>query len=94
MYLLIIFYNPAGPPDAPVNVSVHTSTVVAIVTWHLHLEEDWEGTVQGPKTTLHLRYRPLSSLQWQHLPHHIPPTQVSFVRMCDMDLRSVFMFTN
>ncbi|KAK4309750.1 hypothetical protein Pmani_018627 [Petrolisthes manimaculis] len=64
-----------GPPEAPVNVSVHTSTVVAIVTWHLHLEEDWEGTVQGPKTSLHLRYRPLTSLQWHHLPHHISPTQ-------------------
>ncbi|XP_071530005.1 contactin-4 isoform X2 [Panulirus ornatus] len=64
-----------GPPDPPENVTISTSTVIAVVMWHLHLEEDWENSPEGPKTTLHLRYRPLHSEAWLHLPHHIPPSQ-------------------
>ncbi|XP_069950078.1 protein turtle homolog B isoform X2 [Cherax quadricarinatus] len=64
-----------GSPDPPENVTVSTSTVIAVVTWHLHLEEDWEESPEGPKTTLHLQYRPIHSAQWLHLPHHIAPSQ-------------------
>ncbi|XP_066974738.1 contactin-4-like [Macrobrachium rosenbergii] len=64
-----------GPPDPPQNVTVHALTVIAIVKWHLHLDDDWEDSLEGPKTTLQLRYRRLPSSQWLHLPHHIAPNQ-------------------
>ncbi|XP_069183040.1 contactin-2 isoform X2 [Procambarus clarkii] len=64
-----------GPPDPPENVVIKPSAVTAIVTWHLHLKEEWEGFLEGPKTTFHLRYRPLLNSQWLVLPHHIAPSQ-------------------
>ncbi|XP_042212198.1 uncharacterized protein LOC121859451 isoform X2 [Homarus americanus] len=64
-----------GPPNPPENVTITASTVIAKVTWNLHLEEDWEYSLEGPKTTLHLLYHRAGSDEWQVLPHSIPPSQ-------------------
>ncbi|XP_037786605.1 uncharacterized protein LOC119582441 [Penaeus monodon] len=62
-----------GVPQPPQNVSVHATQVIAIVKWHVHLDEDWENSPQGPKTTVHLHYRPVSSQHWLQVPHHLMP---------------------
>ncbi|CAL4168442.1 unnamed protein product, partial [Meganyctiphanes norvegica] len=64
-----------GPPDPPTNVSVHASTVLAVVSWHQNLEPDYEENIYAPKTTIYLRYRSLEEDNWQSLPTPIGPQQ-------------------
>ena len=45
--------------------------------WHFDLQEAWEQNDDGPKTTIHLEYKPLHSKEsWHSIPQHIAPTQV------------------
>lgn len=69
------------PPDPPENVTVRALTIFVVVTWHLHLDPEWEDDPQGPRTTFHLQYRPEDSQTWRQLPSHISPTQVRIYQL-------------
>ncbi|KAK7081883.1 hypothetical protein SK128_025117, partial [Halocaridina rubra] len=65
-----------GPPEPPQNVSIHASTVIAIVRWHFHIDDDtYEDSTGGPRTKLHIQYRRLPSENWIQYPFHLSPDE-------------------
>lgn len=79
------------PPDPPENVTVRALTVIVVVTWHLHLDTKSEEDPSGPRTTVHLQYRPEDSLAWRQLPSHISPTQGQ-VDVCNLTPNTTYEF--
>lgn len=79
------------PPDPPENVTVRALTIFVVVTWHLHLDPEWEEDLQGPRTTFHLQYRPEDSQTWRQPPSHISPTQGQ-VDVCNLSPNTTYEF--